>query len=110
MTPLDFLNRLWQYKPEEQFLLIWTWPDRLSRWFTKLPEAAEYVTSINGGRDVYMGVGLAGKQQVESGTRKIGANQLGVLDLARESQGRGVTMHYCNSNAGPVRVANAANR
>jgi len=61
MTPLDFLNRLWQYKPEEQYLLIWTWPDKLSRWFTKVPEAAAYVSSINGGRDVYMGVGLAGK-------------------------------------------------
>ena len=26
MTPLDFLELLWQYKPEEQYILIWTLP------------------------------------------------------------------------------------
>ncbi len=24
MTPLDFLKLLWQYKPEEQYVLMWT--------------------------------------------------------------------------------------
>jgi len=61
MTPLEFLNGLWQYKPEDQYILIWTAPDRRSRWFTSVSAAAEYVAGINGGRDVYVGVGLAGK-------------------------------------------------
>jgi hypothetical protein len=61
MTPLEFLNQLWQYKPEDQFILIWTQPDKRSRWFTSVPEAAEYVCAVNGGRDVYVGLGLSGK-------------------------------------------------
>ena len=62
MTPLEFLNDLWRYKPEEQFILIWTQPDKRSRWFSSVEAAAEYVGSVNGSRDVYVGVGLAGKE------------------------------------------------
>ena len=61
MTTIEFLSQLWQDKPEEQLILIWTHPDKRSRWFTSIPAAAEYVASVNGGRDVYVGVGLAGK-------------------------------------------------
>ena len=61
MTPLEFLSQLWQEKPEDHHILIWTHPDKRSRWFTSVPAAAEYVASVNGGRDVYVGVGLAGK-------------------------------------------------
>lgn len=61
MTPLEFLNQLWQYKPDDQYILIWTLPDKRSSWFTGVPEAAEYVASINGSRDVYVGVGLSAK-------------------------------------------------
>ena len=32
MTPLDFLNLLWQSKPEEVYVLIWTLPDKCSYW------------------------------------------------------------------------------
>ena len=28
MTPLEFLNELWQEKPEDQHVLIWTHPDK----------------------------------------------------------------------------------
>jgi hypothetical protein len=59
VTPLDFLTQLWQYKPEEQYVLIWTTPDKRSRWFTDIPAAAEYVAGVNGDRDVYVGVGLS---------------------------------------------------
>ena len=59
MTPLEFLGQLWQYKPEDQYILIWTLPDKRSRWFTGVPEAAQYVASIGGSRDVYVGVGLS---------------------------------------------------
>src|SRR5579885_1534125 len=61
MTPLEFLNQLWQYKPEDQYILIWTLPDKRSRWFTCVSDAAEYVSGVNGSRDVYVGLGLAGK-------------------------------------------------
>lgn len=61
MTPLEFLNQLWQYKPDDQYILIWTLPDKRSSWFTGVPEAAECVASINGSRDVYVGVGLSAK-------------------------------------------------
>lgn len=61
MTPLEFLNQLWEEKPEEQFILIWTLPDKYSRWFTSVRIAAEYVASINETKDVYVGVGLSGK-------------------------------------------------
>ena len=59
MTPLEFLTQLWQYKPEEQYVLIWTTPDKRSRWFTDIPAAADFVAGINGDRDVYVGVGLS---------------------------------------------------
>ena len=61
MTPLEFLNHLWESKPEDQRVLIWTLPDKRSRWFASIPEAAGYVTGIDGSRDVYIGVGLAGR-------------------------------------------------
>ena len=61
MTPLEFLAHLWQDKPEEQFVLVWTHPEKRSRWFTKIDAAAEYIAAVNGGKDVYVGVGLAGK-------------------------------------------------
>lgn len=61
MTPLEFLTALWEGKPENQYILIWTLPDKRSRWFTSVPDAAEYVAGVNGGKDVYVGLGLAGK-------------------------------------------------
>jgi len=61
MTPLEFLNQLWQYKPEDQYILIWTLPDKRSRWFINISDAAEYVASVSGAKDVYVGLGLAGK-------------------------------------------------
>jgi hypothetical protein len=48
MTPLEFLNQLWQYKPGDQYVLIWTLPDKRSRWFTSIPDAADYVAGVNG--------------------------------------------------------------
>jgi hypothetical protein len=61
MTPPEFLAQLWQDKPDDQRILIWTLPDKRSRWFTDIAAAAEYVASVNGARDVYVGVGLAGQ-------------------------------------------------
>ncbi len=61
MTALEFLEKLWREKPDDQYILIWTLQDKRSRWFRSVPAAAEYVASINGNRDIYVGVGLAGK-------------------------------------------------
>lgn len=61
MMPLEFLNQLWQYKPEDQYILIWTLPNKRSRWFINIPDAAEYVAGVNGSKDVYVGLSLAGK-------------------------------------------------
>ena len=58
MTPLDFLNLLWQSKPEELYLLMWTHPDKQSHWYRDIAAAAEFVLTSRG-LDVYMGVGLS---------------------------------------------------
>ena len=60
MNPLEFLNLLWQYKPEELYLLIWTLADKRSHWFLEIPAAADFVAEQKG-RDVYVGVGLASR-------------------------------------------------
>jgi hypothetical protein len=58
MTPLDFLNLLWQFKPEEMYVLIWTLPDKCSYWYRDVAAAAEFVLNVRG-LDVYVGVGLS---------------------------------------------------
>jgi putative DNA primase/helicase len=59
MTPLNFLNLLWEFKPEELYVLLWTLPDKRSRWFRDIAAAAEFVLKAHGS-DVYVGVGLSG--------------------------------------------------
>jgi hypothetical protein len=58
MTPLDFLNLLWQFKPAESYVLIWTLPDKCSHWFRDVTEAAAFALAACG-QDVYVGVGLS---------------------------------------------------
>ncbi|MBI4463136.1 MAG: hypothetical protein HY647_00390 [Acidobacteria bacterium] len=58
MTPLEFLNLLWQYKPEDLYLLIWTLQDKRSHWYQEVAPAGKFVAQQNG-HDVYVGVGLA---------------------------------------------------
>ncbi|MBI1955896.1 MAG: hypothetical protein HYS38_05835, partial [Acidobacteria bacterium] len=60
MTTLEFLNLLWQYKPEDLYILIWTLADKRSHWYQEIPPAAKFVTQQKG-RDVYVGVGLAAR-------------------------------------------------
>ena len=59
MTPRSFLELLWQYKPEEQYILIWTLQDKRSHWFTDVTKAAEFVVATTKDLDVYVGVGLS---------------------------------------------------
>jgi hypothetical protein len=58
MTPLDFLNLLWQDKPEKQHVLLWTLQDKRSHWFQDVRKAAEFAANCNG-HDVYVGIGLS---------------------------------------------------
>ncbi len=58
MTPLDFLSQLWQFKPEELYVLLWTLPDKRSHWYRDIAAAAEFVLKSRG-LDVYVGVGLS---------------------------------------------------
>jgi hypothetical protein len=45
MTPLDFLAALWQHKPEELYILIWTGRDKRSHWFKDVAAAGEFAAS-----------------------------------------------------------------
>lgn len=58
MTPHDFLNLLWQHKPDELYVLLWTLQDKRSHWFRDVGKAGEFAASVNG-HDVYVGVGLS---------------------------------------------------
>jgi putative DNA primase/helicase len=53
-----FLKELFDSKPEELYVLIWTLHDKASRWFRSLNEAFKYVEVV-AGRDLYVGVGLS---------------------------------------------------
>ncbi len=58
MTPLVFLNLVWQSKPKNLSILIWTSRDKKSHWFRDATVAAKFVEGVFGA-DVYVGVGLA---------------------------------------------------
>src|SRR5262245_12087093 len=53
-----FLHSLWDGKPEESYLLVWTLHNKKSAWFTSIDAAADYIGDA--ATDVYIGVGLAG--------------------------------------------------
>ena len=57
MTPFDFLNLLWQGKPEELYILIWMLQGKQSHWFRSPFQAAEFLQDHQ--TDVYVGVGVA---------------------------------------------------
>jgi hypothetical protein len=58
MTPHAFLNLLWQHKPEELYVLLWTLQDKRSHWFRDVGKAGDFAANANG-HDVYVGVGLS---------------------------------------------------
>jgi hypothetical protein len=59
VTPLSFLDSLWQSKPEEQYILLWTLQDKRSHWFQNVAEAAEFATAAASNQDVYVGLALS---------------------------------------------------
>jgi hypothetical protein len=53
-----FLRAISDGKPEDLNLLIWTLPDKRSRWFQNAEDAIQLVESLVG-QDIYVGVGLS---------------------------------------------------
>ena len=71
MTPLDFLNLLWQFKPEDHYVLLWTQPDKRSHWYRDIEAAAEFVLkSPRAGR-------LRRRRAVQGGPRPRAALRVG---------------------------------
>ena len=58
MTPESFLAMLWQHKPEDHHILLWTLQDKRSHWFQSV-EAAGQFAAATASMDVYVGVGLS---------------------------------------------------
>jgi len=58
MTSKEFIAALWQYKQEDQHILIWTGQDKRSRWFQDIGRVAEYIESdACRGKCVFVGIG-----------------------------------------------------
>jgi len=68
MTPNDFLHLLWGAKPDDQYVLLWTWPDKRSHWFLDVAKAAEFAVEAGQRLDTYVGVGCS-KEQYGAGRR-----------------------------------------
>ncbi len=58
MTPHAFLHLLWQQKPVDLYVLLWTLQDKRSHWFRDVAKAGDFAANVNG-HDVYVGVGLS---------------------------------------------------
>lgn len=78
MTSREFLEILWQYKPEEMYILVWTGQDKRSRWFQEVDAAAEYVASdACRGRCVFVGLGAS---KTDNGaTRRCTSDEIAAL-------------------------------
>jgi hypothetical protein len=53
-----FLHTLFSGKPDELYLLMWTLPEKRSRWFREVAEAIVLAESLSN-QDVYVGVGYS---------------------------------------------------
>lgn len=71
----DFLEALFGYKPDESYVLLWTLPDKKSRWFRDLGQAARYAEVRAEEFDVYFGVALAGEPYGEGERLKRGERE-----------------------------------
>jgi hypothetical protein len=54
---LRFLQFLFSGKDDNQYILIWTAPDKASRFFQNLEEATSYISEIGSNQHIYFGVG-----------------------------------------------------
>jgi putative DNA primase/helicase len=65
MTPVPapseshrFLESVFAGKPDHLFVLLWTLPDKRSRWFQDIEAAVRFVESLHH-QDIYVGTGLS---------------------------------------------------
>lgn len=56
----DFLDALYAEKPSDLYLLLWTLPEKESRWFRDVDAAIRSAEEFSA-HDLYVGVGLAGQ-------------------------------------------------
>jgi hypothetical protein len=60
MSPTAFLTALWQHKPEEMYILIWTGQDKRSYWFQDVAAAGDFAGSdACRNKCVFVGIGLS---------------------------------------------------
>ena len=96
MTPLEFLKLLWQFKPEELYVLIWTLPDKRSHWYRDIAAAADFVLECGRhGR-------VRGRGPVESGLRSHAPLRVG--------RDRGISGSGPTSTRGRTRTAKRRSR
>src|ERR1035437_2570825 len=58
--PRLFLEALFTGKPDGLFILVWTLPEKRSRWFENVPDAIQFAESLRD-HDMYVGVGLSAR-------------------------------------------------
>jgi hypothetical protein len=84
-TPYHFLKLLFGAVSEVLFVLLWSLPDKRSRFFpvTRLTEAAQYATDLARTKDVYLGCALRPREfgEHERGTAK---DAIGIVGLWAE--------------------------
>jgi hypothetical protein len=74
-----FLEALFAGKPVDLYLLLWTLPEKRSRWFQNVEGAIQFAASLRD-RDLYVGVGLSGQDQ--GSTRRCQSNEVaGIVGL-----------------------------
>ena len=55
-----FLTTLFAGKPDDLNILLWTLPEKQSHWFRNVDDAIQFAESMRG-HDLYVGIGLAGR-------------------------------------------------
>lgn len=63
----QFLEALFEYKPDDSYILIWTLPDKKSYWFRDINRINEMIKSgLLAKNEVYLGVGLTSEETYKS--------------------------------------------
>jgi hypothetical protein len=74
-----FLEALFAGKPDDLYLLLWTLPEKRSRWFQNVEGAIQFAESLRD-RDLYVGVGLSSRDH--GSTRRCPSNEVaGIVGL-----------------------------
>ena len=75
MNPKEFLTFLWGENPPGT-ILIWTGPDKISHWYTRLVNVNQEVERLAREQNVYTGVGLAAPGYRTSTNRRVKAHNV----------------------------------